>query len=180
MSRIGKLPISLPTGVSVSFENNLLEVTGPKGVLKVAIHPLVNLEINDSVLTLTREDDQPQSRGMHGLMRQLINNAVIGVSQGFEKRLDMKGVGYRAALEGERLVLSVGYSHPVKFDPPAGIKFAVEKNSMIITGIDKQQVGQIAAVIRKVRPPEPYKGKGIMYAGEIVRRKAGKAAKAGS
>ncbi|TSC66253.1 MAG: large subunit ribosomal protein L6 [Candidatus Berkelbacteria bacterium Gr01-1014_85] len=180
MSRIGKLPISLPPGVSVSFEDNQLVVTGPKGVLTVAVHSLVTLEISESVLTLTRHDDQPASRAMHGLMRQLINNAVLGVSQGFEKRLDMKGVGYRAALEGERLVLSVGYSHPVKFDPPAGIKFAVEKNSMIITGIDKQQVGQIAAVIRKVRPPEPYKGKGIMYAGEIVRRKAGKAAKAGS
>jgi large subunit ribosomal protein L6 len=181
MSRIGKLPITIPTGVSVEQVNNTFTVKGPKGELSAHFLPVTTVTITDGIATVTRKDDSIEARAAHGLTRQLLANMITGVSEGFEKRLEMKGVGYRAAAEGDKkLVLSVGFSHPVPIDAPDHVTFKVEKNIIVISGIDKQVVGQIAAVIRDVRPPEPYKGKGIMYLGEKIRRKAGKAAKAGS
>lgn len=181
MSRIGKLPITIPTGVTVEMNGQVATVKGPKGELTAAFLPLVSIELTDGIATVSRQDDSIKARAAHGLTRQLLSNMIIGVSQGFEKRLEMKGVGYRAATEGDKkIILSVGFSHPVPLQAPEGVTFKVEKNIIVITGIDKQSVGQIAAKIREVRPPEPYKGKGIMYLGEKVRRKAGKAAKAGA
>jgi large subunit ribosomal protein L6 len=180
MSRIGKLLITIPDGVTVTQEGLRVDVKGPKGQLSAQSLPVVEVAINDGTVQVTRKNDSINARSAHGLVRQLIANMVTGVSTGFEKRLEMKGVGYRAAAEGDKkLTLSVGFSHPVIFNAPEGIAFRVEKNVIVISGIDKQLVGQIAAQIREVRPPEPYKGKGIMYQGEHVRRKAGKAAKAG-
>ncbi len=181
MSRIGTLPITIPDGVTVTQQENALTVKGPKGELSAAFLPTVTVSIADNVVTVERKDDSIAARSAHGLTRQLIANMITGVSAGFEKRLEMKGVGYRAAAEGEKkLNLSVGFSHPVLIDAPEGVTFKVEKNVIVISGSDKQVVGEIAAQIRRVRPPEPYKGKGIMYLGEKIRRKAGKAAKSGS
>lgn len=181
MSRIGKLPITIPAGVTVEFAAPTATVKGPKGELSTHVLPLVNVEISEGIATITRKDDSPAARAAHGLTRQLIANMVTGLSDGFEKKLELKGVGYRAATEGDsKLVLSVGFSHPVKIDAPANTTFKVEKNVVTISGNDKQVVGEIAAQIRQVRPPEPYKGKGIMYLGEKIRRKAGKAAKSGA
>lgn len=178
MSRIGKLAIPIPAGVTISQADRRLTATGPKGELSTHILPLVQVTVADGLATVSRKNDSKAARSVHGLTRQLVANLVTGVTDGFERRLEMKGVGYRAATAGDtKLVLSVGFSHPVEIAAPAHVAFKVEKNVIIITGIDKQVVGEIAAQIRKVRPPEPYKGKGIMYQGERIRRKAGKAAK---
>lgn len=179
MSRIGKAPITLPKGVKVDIKKSTVTITGPKGKLSQSFHPDMALEMEDGVLAVKRPTDSRDHRSLHGLTRALLNNMVVGVSDGFKKTLQIEGVGYRAELKGKTLVLNVGYSHPVEFEPPADVSFAVENRSktIIIEGIDKQVVGELAANIRKQRPPEPYKGKGIRYDGEIVRRKAGKAGK---
>jgi large subunit ribosomal protein L6 len=179
MSRIGKQPITLPSGVKAEIKNGSIMVTGPKGKLSQTIHPDMYVEQENGVLLVKRPTESRQHRSLHGLTRALINNMVVGVSEGFTKTLQIEGVGYRAELQGKDLVLNVGYSHPVRFSPPQNVTFAVENRSktIIVSGIDKQVVGEIAANIRKQRPPEPYKGKGIRYDGEYVRRKAGKAGK---
>jgi large subunit ribosomal protein L6 len=176
MSRIGKAPIGLPAGVDVSYDDNTVVVKGPKGTLSQDLDPRISVAIDDGVLTVTRENDEREARALHGLSRALIANMVIGVSDGYSKELQAVGVGYRGALKGKTLELQVGYSHPVVIEAPDGITFEVpEPTRFIISGIDKQLVGQVAANIRAVRPPEPYKGKGIRYVDEYVRRKAGKA-----
>lgn len=179
MSRIGKLPIQLPGGVKINIKGTAVIVTGPKGKLEQEFHPEMTLSEDDGVLTVARPSDSRQHKAIHGLTRALLNNMVVGVSTGFSKTLEIEGVGYRAAMEGKNLVLNVGYSHPITFEPPADVEFAVEdrNKTVIVSGIDKQVVGEIAAQIRKTRPPEPYKGKGVRYRGEYVRRKAGKAGK---
>lgn len=179
MSRIGKAPITVPDGVKVEFENSTVMVTGPKGSLSQSFHPDITIELNDGTLSVARPTDSRRHRSLHGLTRALLNNMVVGVSQGFTKTLQIEGVGYRAEMEGSTLVLNVGYSHPVRFEPPESVAFAVETRTKVITvsGPDKQVVGELAAQIRKTRPPEPYKGKGIRYSDEVVRRKAGKAGK---
>jgi large subunit ribosomal protein L6 len=179
MSRIGKQPITLPRGVEVRIEGSQVTVKGPKGELSQAIDPDLKVEQQDGQLVLSRPSDQPRHRSMHGLYRTLVANMVTGVSEGFSKTLEMQGVGYRAQMQGPTLVLNIGFSHPVEVSPPSNIEFEVDGTSkIIIKGMSKEQVGQVAADVRKIRPPEPYKGKGIRYAGEYVRRKAGKAGKA--
>jgi large subunit ribosomal protein L6 len=179
MSRIGKAPISLPSGVNVDLEGTGLTVKGPKGSLTQDFHPEMEITLDDGVLTVLRPSDSRDHRSLHGLTRALINNMVVGVSDGFAKTLQVEGVGYRASMEGDTLVLNVGHSHPIRFDPKGHLVFEVEDRGKTIkvSGIDKQLVGEYAARIRKTRPPEPYKGKGIRYQGEYVRRKAGKAGK---
>lgn len=179
MSRIGKLPIQVPNGVKVDVQGTAVTVTGPKGKLNQDIHPEMTVSLDDGVLSVARPSDSRQHKALHGLTRALINNMVVGVSEGFSKVLEIEGVGYRAEMQGKDLILNVGYSHPITFNPPQDIQFAVEDRSktVIVSGIDKQVVGEIAAQIRKTRPPEPYKGKGVRYRGEYVRRKAGKAGK---
>jgi large subunit ribosomal protein L6 len=178
MSRIGKQPIAIPQGVEVSVDESRVTVKGPRGQLAQSFHPDMRILLEDGTLRVERTDDERTHRSLHGLTRTLIANMVEGVTMGFEKRLEIVGVGYRAALKGSALELAVGYSHPVSFPPPPGIEFEVPApNRLVVRGIDKQQVGEIAAEIRKVRKPEPYKGKGIRYEGEYVRKKAGKAAK---
>jgi large subunit ribosomal protein L6 len=177
MSRIGRLPISIPSGVDVAVEDTLVRVKGPKGELSQAISRDISIEREDSTLRVTRPTDRPEHRALHGLTRSLIFNMVEGVTEGFEKRLEIQGVGYRANLKGKTLELALGFSHPVRVDAPEGIDFEVPAPTQIIVrGIDKQAVGEIAARIRKLRPPEPYKGKGVRYAGEYVARKVGKRA----
>jgi large subunit ribosomal protein L6 len=176
------MPVSLPKGVTVTVDpSNLVTVKGPKGELKQQFPGVINLEQTDSVINVSRPTDQKTHRALHGLSRALLNNMVTGVSKGFTRVLDVEGVGYRAAMMGKNLVVFVGYSHPVETVPPSGIAFEVDKTGRQITisGIDKQVVGQIAAQIRGLRPPEPYKGKGIRYHGELVRQKAGKSGKVG-
>ncbi len=176
MSRIGNNPIPLPAGVEVSVTGQTVTVKGPKGTLTQVIDPRITVTVDDGVVTVSRADDERQSRALHGLSRALIANMVTGVAEGYRKELQAVGVGYRAALKGKTLELQVGFSHPVQIDAPEGIDFEVpEPTKIIVSGIDKQKVGQVASDIRRVRPPEPYKGKGIRYAGEQVRRKAGKA-----
>ena len=176
MSRIGKAPIELPAGVTVTSNGGVVEVKGPKGSLTQDINPALSLEEDDGVVTISRANDERQTRALHGLTRALIANMVIGVTEGFSKELTIIGVGYRAALKGTSLELQVGYSHPVSVEALDGVTFEVpEPTKIIVGGIDKQKVGQMAADIRAVRPPEPYKGKGIRYTDEYVRRKAGKA-----
>jgi large subunit ribosomal protein L6 len=178
MSRIGKRPISIPAKVSVTVTGQSVAVKGPKGELSRVLPAEVEVVHEGETVTVNRRDDSRAARQRHGLSRTLVANMVDGVSKGFEKRLEIQGVGYRAAVQGKNLNLSMGFSHPVLIEPPTGITFAVENNTnVIITGIDKEEVGNVAARIRAVRPPEPYKGKGIRYAGELVRRKAGKAGK---
>jgi len=178
MSRIGKMPIDVPSGVDVKVDGSRVVVKGSKGELAREFTDRVEFEIEDGVITLTRDGDSPQSRALHGLSRALLANMVEGVSSGFSKELEIQGVGYRASLKGKDIELLVGFSHPVNVAAPDGITFDVpEPTKIIVTGIDKEMVGQVAADIRKVRPPEPYKGKGIRYSGEYVRRKAGKAGK---
>lgn len=179
MSRIGKAPIPVPDGVKIEFDNSTVTVTGPKGTLSQSFHRDINIELNDNVLSVTRPTDSRQHRSLHGLSRALLNNMVVGVSEGFTKTLQIEGVGYRAEMAGNTLVLNVGYSHPIRFEPPESVSFAVDTRTKTITvsGPDKQVVGELAAKIRKTRPPEPYKGKGIRYSDEVVRRKAGKAGK---
>ncbi|MGI6160981.1 MAG: 50S ribosomal protein L6 [Christensenellales bacterium] len=179
MSRIGKLPITLPAGVEIKVDDtNTVLVKGPKGELTQKIHKDITLEQENGVLTVNRPSDNKHHRALHGLSRSLINNMVEGVTNGFSKSLDIVGVGYRAQKQGSKLVLAMGYSHPVEIEPPAGINIDVPApNKIIISGINKQVVGAVAADIRKVRKPEPYKGKGIRYTGEYVRQKEGKTGK---
>jgi len=177
MSRIGMKPITLPAGVSVKIEPAGVLVKGPKGELTSPLMPGISVEREGEVLELKRSDDQKQSRANHGLCRALLANAVTGVSEGFTRELEIHGIGYRAAVKGGSVEFSLGYSHPIEYAMPEGITIAVEKNTAItVTGIDKQKVGQVAAEIRAMRPPEVYKGKGIRYKGETVKRKVGKAA----
>ncbi|GGH74838.1 50S ribosomal protein L6 [Compostibacillus humi] len=178
MSRIGLKPIEIPDGVEVSLNNNTIKVKGPKGELTKDLHPDMIVKIEDKVITVERPSDQKEHRALHGTTRSIINNMVEGVSKGFEKSLEIIGVGYRAQKQGNKLVVNAGYSHPVEIDQIDGIEIDVPKNTQIIVkGIDKQLVGAVAANIRAIRPPEPYKGKGIRYVGEHVRRKEGKTAK---
>jgi large subunit ribosomal protein L6 len=173
------MPVQVPEGVQVELKGSHAHVKGPKGELERTFRPEMSIRLEDNVLTVERPSDAPQMRALHGLTRSLLNNMVVGVSQGFEKTLEVHGVGYRPDLDGQVLVLNVGYSHPVRIDPPSGITFDVDQRARLIRvqGCDKELVGQVAADVRKVRPPEPYKGKGIRYQGERVRRKAGKAGK---
>jgi large subunit ribosomal protein L6 len=174
------MPIPLPSGVEVTQEGSSLRVKGPLGTLERRIHPEMKLEREDGELRVVRPTDEPRHRALHGLTRTLVNNMVTGVATGFTKNLEISGVGYRAALQGTKLVLALGYSHPVEVDPPAGIEFRVETPTRLaVFGADKELVGQTAAYIRAQRKPEPYKGKGIRYAGEQILRKAGKAGKVG-
>jgi large subunit ribosomal protein L6 len=178
MSRIGQAPVSVPSGVDISVEGTRVTVKGTKGQLSREFTDRVRFSIEDDVITVARGDDTRESRALHGLSRALLANMVEGVSEGFTKVLEIQGVGYRASLKGSSIELLVGFSHPVDVPAPEGITFEVpEPTRIVVSGIDKEQVGQVAADIRKVRPPEPYKGKGIRYAGEYVRRKAGKAGK---
>ena len=175
MSRIGQMPVKIPQGVEVTVEGNQVMVKGPKGSMSRKFHKDMVVKAENSEIIVERPSEDKSHRALHGLTRSLINNMVAGVVGGFEKRLVLEGVGYRAAKQGNKLVLTVGYSHPVEFDPPQGIEFEVPApNRILIKGIDKDLVGQIAANIRAVREPEPYKGKGIRYENEVVRRKEGK------
>ena len=177
MSRIGRKPITVPAGVTVSIEPEMVRVNGPKGELSERIHRDITVEQNDDTITVTRPTDRGEHRAMHGLYRSLVANMVVGVTDGYQKALEIQGVGYRAALKGRDLELALGYSHPVSIKAPDGIDFEVPTPTrVIVKGIDKQLVGEIAANIRKQRPPEPYKGKGIRYEGEYVARKVGKRA----
>jgi large subunit ribosomal protein L6 len=180
MSRIGRKPITVPSGVDLTIaEGNQVTVKGPKGTLSQTFHPDLMISRENGTITLERPSDHRQHRSLHGLSRTLLNNMVTGVTEGFTKNLDLLGVGYRASMDGKTLVLNVGYSHQVRLQPADGVTFAVEaQNRIVVSGFDKQLVGEEAARIRRVRPPEPYKGKGIRYAGEQVRRKAGKTGKA--
>ena len=175
MSRIGKKTIAVPKGVTVTLDGQTVSVKGPKGERSWTVADEIEVAQGDDGLNLTMREDNQRSRAMWGLSRTLVDNMVVGVTTGFEKSLDLVGVGYRAAMKGDALSLQLGFSHDVNIEPPAGVTFAVPKQTEIkISGADKQAVGQIAAVIRKLRPPEPYKGKGVRYAGETVRRKEGK------
>jgi large subunit ribosomal protein L6 len=178
MSRIGKEPVAIPSGVDVTLDDSVLTVKGPKGTLTQPIHPDITVTIEDERVVVTRPSDQREHRSLHGLVRSLISNMVTGVTEGYQRNLEIVGVGYRAAARGSNgLTVQVGYSHPVEVDAPDGIEFAVPTPTRIeVRGNDKQAVGQVAANIRAIRKPEPYKGKGIRYEGEQVRRKAGKAA----
>jgi large subunit ribosomal protein L6 len=178
MSRIGKKPIEIPAGVSVTLDGNRVTVKGPKGELSREFNKDITITVEDNVVTVTRPSDSKEHRTVHGTTRAILANMVEGVSKGFEKSLELIGVGYRAQKQGNKLVLSVGYSHPVEITPENGLEIDVPSNTQIVVkGIDKEQVGALAANIRDVRPPEPYKGKGIRYVGEYVRRKEGKTGK---
>ncbi|MFQ5447998.1 MAG: 50S ribosomal protein L6 [Saprospiraceae bacterium] len=180
MARIGKIPVSLPKDVKVALNNNEVTVTGPKGQLMQSFSPEISIVADNNQVVVSRPSDQRRHKELHGLVRALVNNMVVGVSTGFSRDLVIQGVGYRAVMEGKNLVLSVGYSHPVVFEPIEDVYYEVEKGgrNLSVKGINKELVGEIAARIRKTRPPEPYKGKGIRYKGEVVRRKAGKSGKA--
>lgn len=178
MSRVGNKPVELPDGVDVEVQGNAVTVKGSKGQLNRSFNERIGFDIDNGTVSVTRPDDTRESRALHGLSRALLANMVTGVSDGYRKELEIQGVGYRASLKGNDIELLVGFSHPVTVQAPEGITFEVpEPTRIIVSGIDKEQVGQMAANIRKVRPPEPYKGKGIRYVGEYVRRKAGKAGK---
>jgi large subunit ribosomal protein L6 len=177
MSRLGKLPIQLPSGVEARMSGKKLEVKGPKGQLELVIPKLVKVDIADGVITVSISDtESKKERAFWGLFRSLVNNMVVGVSEGFSKQLEVVGVGYRVSASGNKLTLNVGYSQPVEFNIPEGLSVATEGNTITVSGIDKQAVGETAARIRKVRKPEPYKGKGIKYADEVIQRKEGKSA----
>ncbi len=177
MSRIGKLPISLPSGVEVSVGAASVEVKGPKGSIATPVHPKVTYTVENGAVQVTRVDDSRMARAQHGLRRTLLANCVEGVTKGFAKTLEVIGVGYKVAVNGRMVELAVGYSHPVKMEMPQGIDAKAEGNKLTVMGIDKELVGEVAARIRRVRPPEPYKGKGIKYSDEVIRRKAGKSGK---
>jgi large subunit ribosomal protein L6 len=177
MSRIGKLPIDIPSGVTITVDPEVITVAGSKGTLTQFTMPGIKVEQKDSQVLVTRDNDEPVNRARHGLMRTLINNMIVGVSQGFSKQLEINGVGYRVALSGSGLKLNVGFSHDVTYALPTGVNATVEQNVITISGIDKQQVGQTAAEIRSIKKPEPYKGKGIKYVGERIIRKSGKSGK---
>jgi large subunit ribosomal protein L6 len=180
MSRIGKLAIPIPSCVDVEIDGNHVVVKGPKGELERNLAPELRIVREDGVLRVERPNDEKRSRELHGLTRTLVNNMVLGVTAGYRKSLEITGVGYRATLVGRKLQLNLGYSHPIEIDPPAGISFEVDNPTRLaVVGIDKELVGQIAAKVRATRKPEPYKGKGVRYAGEVIRRKAGKAGKIG-
>lgn len=179
MSRIGKVPIAIPKGVEIKIDGNRVTVKGPKGQLEREVHADITVKQEDGELRVTRPSDQPRHRALHGLTRALLFNMVAGVTEGYSKTLELHGVGYRVQMQGKDLTLALGYSHPVNVPAPEGIEFEVDGTTkIIIRGINKQAVGQIAADVRKLKPPEPYKGKGIRYQGEHVRRKAGKTGKA--
>jgi large subunit ribosomal protein L6 len=180
MSRIGKQPINTPEGVQVSIKDNVIEVSGPKGKLTENLVPNVKVEIKDKeVLVSVENPENKEQRSMWGLQRSLINNMVVGLTEGFTKQLEVNGVGYKVVLQGKKIVLNVGYSHPVNYDLPEGVDAQIEKNLITLSSFNKQLVGQVAAEIRSVRKPEPYKGKGIKYLEEVIRRKEGKVAKSG-
>ncbi|MFN2519724.1 MAG: 50S ribosomal protein L6 [Candidatus Limnocylindria bacterium] len=181
MSRIGKLPVVVPAGVDVAIEGQAVTVKGPKGELHRTFHPLVALARRDGTVAVDRTNETQQARALHGLSRTLLANMVVGVTSGFARDLEISGTGYRAALAGKKLQLSLGFSHPVEIDPPAGIAFSLDTPQKLkVSGIDKELVGEIAARIRALRVPDPYKAKGVKYAGERIRRKAGKAGKVGA
>ena len=178
MSRIGRMPIAIPAGVTVEIaENNKVTVKGPKGTLERVLAPEMNIAIEGEEVVVTRPNDLKRMKSLHGLTRTLINNMVVGVSTGYEKKLEVNGVGYKASKQGNKLVLALGYSHPVEMEDPAGVESVVEGNTITVKGIDKEKVGQYAAEIRFKREPEPYKGKGIKYVDEVIRRKVGKTGK---
>ena len=178
MSRIGKLPIPVPAGVEVKIDGQNIDVKGPKGTLSLVVSAPITIVLEDNTITVTRPDDERLSRSLHGLTRTLIANNIHGVTEGFSKGLEIVGTGYRVTAKGADLEFALGYSHSITVQPPAGISFSVEGNTKVtVSGIDKQAVGEVAANIRKLRKPEPYKGKGVRYAGEVVRRKAGKSGK---
>jgi large subunit ribosomal protein L6 len=178
MSRIGKLPIAVPGGVDVLIDGRDVTVKGPKGSLSHSIAAPISIQREEDVLRVVRPDDERTSKALHGLTRTLISNMVVGVTTGYEKKLEIVGTGYRVAAKGANLEFALGYSHPITVEPPAGVTFTVEAPTRFsVSGIDKQQVGEVAANLRKLRKPDPYKGKGVRYAGEVVRRKVGKAGK---
>ncbi|MEE3398254.1 MAG: 50S ribosomal protein L6 [Eubacterium sp.] len=178
MSRIGKMPIAVPAGVTVDIaENNKVTVKGPKGELSRVLAPEMEIKMDGDVITVTRPNDLKRNRALHGLTRTLLNNMIIGVTEGYKKTLEVNGVGYRASKQGKKLVLNLGYSHPVEMEDPEGLETTVEDNKIVVSGIDKEKVGQYAAEIRSTRAPEPYKGKGIKYDYEVIRRKVGKTGK---
>lgn len=180
MSRIGRMPVDIPNGVQVDIKGSLVSVVGPKGKLERMFSPTISIELENGQLLITRSSNAPAQRALHGTTRAVLNNMVSGVSAGFEKVLEYEGVGYRAEMNDSKLVLHLGYSHPIEIDPPEGISFAVEAKTrqVIVRGFNKEDVGQTAANIRELRPPEPYHGKGIHYMGEKIRRKPGKSGKA--
>lgn len=179
MSRIGKKPVVIPSGVTADVKENMIKVKGPKGELVLPLHPKVIVErLENEMNVKVKNPDNKQEKALWGLYRSLLNNLVTGVTEGFTRVLEINGVGYKAAIAGKKLTLNLGYSHPIEMEVPQGLEAKVEKNTITITGIDKQAVGQFAAVIREQRPPEPYKGKGIKYSDEVIRRKAGKVVKA--
>jgi large subunit ribosomal protein L6 len=174
MSRIGRLPIAVPSTVDVTIDGRRLTVKGPRGTLSRELHPDITVSRDEGNLVVTRPTEQKAHKQLHGLTRTLVNNMVVGVTDGYRKGLEITGVGYRAALSGKKLTLNLGYSHPIEIDPPEGISFEVENPTRLaVVGIDKELVGQIAATVRSTRKPEPYKGKGVRYAGEVIRRNAG-------
>ncbi|MDO5752376.1 MULTISPECIES: 50S ribosomal protein L6 [unclassified Arthrobacter] len=178
MSRIGRLPISVPAGVEVKVEDNLVSVKGPKGTLQLTVASPIAVALEENTISVSRPNDERNSRSLHGLTRTLIDNLIIGVTKGYEKKLEIVGTGYRVVAKGANLEFALGFSHPVVIEAPEGITLAVESPTKLsVSGIDKQQVGEVAANIRKLRKPDPYKGKGVRYAGEIIRRKVGKAGK---
>ena len=178
MSRIGRLPIEIPAGVDITINGQDVKVKGPKGELALTVKAPIEAKIEDGQIVVSRPDDERESRSLHGLTRTLIANQIIGVTEGYTKGLEVVGTGYRVAAKGANIEFALGYSHPITVEPPAGISFTVEGvNKLTVSGIDKQAVGEVAANIRKLRKPEPYKGKGVRYAGEVVRRKAGKSGK---
>jgi large subunit ribosomal protein L6 len=178
MSRIGRLPIDVPAGVTVTIDGQAVNVKGPKGELALTVKTPIEVKLEDGQVLVTRPDDERESRSLHGLTRTLIANQIVGVTEGYAKSLEVVGTGYRVQAKGSSVEFALGYSHSITVDPPAGITFEVEGNNKLhVRGIDKQAVGEVAANIRKLRKPEPYKGKGVRYAGEVVRRKAGKSGK---
>ncbi len=181
MSRIGRQPVPVPEKVQVRIEGSRVTVEGPRGQLTREFHPDMKIELKDDSVVVSRSSDHRQQRALHGLTRALLNNMVVGVTDGFRKVLEIQGVGYRAEMSGQNLIMNLGYSHPIEVEPPPNVAFSIEPRTKLVTveGIDKEVVGQVAADIRKLRPPEPYKGKGVRYQGEHVRRKAGKAGKIG-
>jgi len=181
MSRIGKLPITIPSAVDIQINGANLKIKGPKGELQREFHPEMKIEKEDNVVKVIRPNDEAKNKALHGLTRTLINNMVVGVSEGFSKTLAVIGVGYKVELKGKGLLLQLGYSHPINYPAPSGIQFEVDgkQNLIVIKGVDKEKVGQVSAEIRSLRPPEPYKGKGVQYQNERIRRKAGKAAVGG-
>lgn len=174
MSKLARKPIQIPSGVAVVSKDGALEIKGPKGGLVLRVLDSIEVNINDNIIFVSTKRENVQARANCGTMAALLKNALRGVNEGFSKRLEIEGIGFRASMEGKTLVLNVGFTHPVKFEPPEGVSVSVEKNVIVVTGIDKYLVGQAAALIRKAKKPEPYKGKGIHYVGEVIRRKAGK------